>query len=69
MIPRTAPLPDRAGAPIMVYSYRSAKGDVVPTELVMVREGTCFRDMARFRLALDDILEWAPLVTGERVTR
>lgn len=65
----TTPLPQEQGAPITVYRYRSDSGYEYDVERVMIREGVRFRDMSGQRLEDDQILEWAPLTPGERVTR
>lgn len=65
----TTPLPQEQGAPIMVFRYRTDLGYEYDTERVVIREGVRFRDMSGQRIEDDQILAWAPLTPGERVTR
>ena len=62
-------LPRTQGAPIIVYRLRGRRRVELEGEWVMVRSGLRWRDLHGDRHPDDAILEWAPLVPGERVTR
>ena len=61
------PLPQEQGAPIMIYAWRDIKGCVLKSQRIAAREGFHFRDLIGTRFEDHEILEWAPLVAGERV--
>ena len=58
---------EEQGAPIMIYAWRDIKGCVLKSQRIAAREGFHFRDLIGTRFEDHEILEWAPLVAGERV--
>ena len=65
----TRDMPRAMGASIIVYRLRDRRRREIDGEWVMVRSGLRWRDLHGDRHPDDAILEWAPLVPGERVTR
>ena len=49
------------------YAWRDIKGCVLKSQRIAAREGFHFRDLIGTRFEDHEILEWAPLVAGERV--
>lgn len=64
----TRDMPRAQGTPIMIYRYVARDGRVWATDTVAVRSGRRWRDLHGQTINDEDVLEWAPLIPGPRVT-